>query len=79
MPLMNPLSARISNFQRDRVCLGRRRTASGRRASRPRLEFLEARTLLSVDVVQNSNDNGPGSLRETIANAAAGDTIEFNM
>jgi len=79
MPLMNPLSARISNFQRDRAGLGRRHTGWCRRASRPRLELLEDRTLLSVDVVENSNDNGPGSLRETIGNAAAGDTIEFNM
>jgi predicted outer membrane repeat protein len=41
--------------------------------------LLEERTLLSVDLVENSNDSGPGSLRETVANEAAGDTIEFDM
>jgi len=35
--------------------------------------------LLSVDVVENSNDSGPGSLRATIASAPAGDTIEFDL
>ena len=79
MPLMNPRSDRISNFQRLRRRVGWRRTDWGRRASRPRLELLEDRTLLSIDVVENSNDSGAGSLRETIANASAGDTIEFNM
>ncbi len=29
------------------------------------------------DVVQNTNDSGAGSLRDTIANASAGDTITF--
>src|SRR5579859_7840163 len=32
---------------------------------------------LVSDVVQNSNDSGAGSLRDTIANANAGDTITF--
>ena len=30
-------------------------------------------------MVENSNDSGMGSLRQTIANATAGDTIEFDM
>jgi hypothetical protein len=34
-------------------------------------------TRASTDVVQNIDDKGPGSLRETIANASAGDTITF--
>ncbi|MFC1975817.1 hypothetical protein ACFLXQ_05425 [Chloroflexota bacterium] len=29
--------------------------------------------------VTNTNDNGPGSLRQAIADAAPGDTIEFNL
>ncbi|HLN32363.1 MAG TPA: right-handed parallel beta-helix repeat-containing protein [Gemmataceae bacterium] len=32
-----------------------------------------------VDMVENSNDTGSGSLRDTIANAAAGDTITFDL
>ncbi|MGO9471160.1 MAG: choice-of-anchor Q domain-containing protein, partial [Isosphaeraceae bacterium] len=79
MPLRNSLFARIADFQRDRGRLGRRHTAWDRRASRPRLELLEDRTLLSIVVVENSKDNGPGSLRDTIATAAAGDTIEFDL
>ncbi len=40
--------------------------------------MLEARALLAVDVVTSPNDSGSGSLRETIALANAGDTIEFS-
>jgi len=79
MLLENPFVARISNFQRDCGRLGRPHTTWGRRSSRPRLELLEERTLLSIDMVENSNDSGTGSLRQTIINAAAGDTIEFDM
>ena len=35
--------------------------------------------LLSIDMVENSSDSGPGSLRNMIASAAAGSTIEFDM
>ena len=35
--------------------------------------------LLAVDMVTNSNDSGAGSLRDTIANASPGATIEFDM
>ena len=79
MSLMKPLSTRTFNSDRDRNRSGRRHTAWGRRNSRPRLEFLEERTLLSIDMVGNSNDSGAGSLRDTIANANPGDTIEFDM
>ena len=43
----------------------------------PRLEALEDRTVLSTLTVLNNLDSGPGSLRGTIANAGAGDTIVF--
>ena len=49
-----------------------------RRAFLPRIEALEERTLLSTLTVVNTADSGPGSLRATIAGAAAGDTIVFN-
>jgi hypothetical protein len=41
------------------------------------IEALEPRQLLSVDVVSNLNDSGPGSLRQTLLSAAPGDTIQF--
>jgi hypothetical protein len=43
----------------------------------PRLEILEARTLLSTLTVTNDLDSGPGSLRASITNAKSGDTIVF--
>jgi hypothetical protein len=79
MSPMNPLSTRAAKSQRSRVRVAKGRFGSGRRNSRPGLEFLEERTLLSTDMVMNSNDSGAGSLRNAIANASAGDTIEFNM
>jgi len=77
MTLSTALSARITNDLRERGHPGRRPTLGGRRASRPRLEVLEDRTLLSIDVVSNINDSGMGSLRDTILNASPGDTIAF--
>src|SRR3954449_13288159 len=59
----------------------RLRKTNRRVVSRPRLECLEARTLLSIFVVNNTADSGPGSLREAIldSNAATGarNTINF--
>jgi hypothetical protein len=43
----------------------------------PRLESLEGRTLPSTLTVLNTNDKGPGSLRDTITKAKSGDTIVF--
>jgi hypothetical protein len=79
MPLMNALSTRIPNFPRDHGRLGRRHTPWGRLASRPRLELLEERTLLSIVVVENSSDNGPGSLRAAIATANANPATRSNL
>jgi hypothetical protein len=56
---------------------GRRPTIRGHQSSRPLLEVLEARTLLSTDVVSNTNDSGAGSLRDTVAHASPGDTLTF--
>jgi hypothetical protein len=60
------------------ACLPRRRWSYGRL----RLERLEARTLPSSFTVLNTNDSGPGSLRQAIldANAATGSSqIIFNI
>jgi hypothetical protein len=67
------------SFPSHRHLLDRRRPLRRRWAARPRPEILEDRTLLSVDLVENSNDSGAGSLRATITNATAGDTIEFDL
>src|SRR5262245_27763170 len=57
------------------------RIQRGRAAERlrfvPRLEALEDRTLLSTLTVLNTADSGAGSLREAIATANSGDTIDF--
>src|SRR5262249_59014777 len=44
----------------------------------PRLEGLEGRTLPSTITVLNALDSGSGSLREALAIAASGDTIDFD-
>ncbi len=54
-----------------------RGTQSGRLLSLAALEALEPRRLLSTDMVTSLNDSGAGSLRQTIAGAASGDTIQF--
>jgi hypothetical protein len=41
------------------------------------LELLENRTVLSPMIVTSGADNGPGSLRDTIASAPSGSVIEF--
>src|SRR5262249_15282431 len=53
-----------------------------RRGSRPTVEALEDRRLLSVFMVSNTNDSGAGSLRQAIlsANGSPGtDTIQFRI
>ena len=50
---------------------------------RPRVEWMEDRTLLSTFTVTNAGDSGPGSLRQVIldSNAAIGatNTIDFDL
>ena len=50
---------------------------------RPRVEWMEDRTLLSTFLVSNTGDSGPGSLRQAIldSNAAIGatNTIDFDI
>ncbi len=79
MLLLTALSARTTNDLRERGQRGRRHTPGGRRSARPRLETLENRTLLSVDIVTNNSDDPSnlGSLRYAVDSAANGDTIEF--
>src|SRR5205085_821444 len=44
----------------------------------PGPEALEKRALLSTILVSSSADSGNGSLRQAIADASAGDTIDFS-
>src|SRR5947209_631340 len=57
----------------------KRRRSSGVTAplSRPRIEVLEDRRVLSTLTVSNALDHGTGSLRADIAAAHSGDTINF--
>ncbi len=48
-----------------------------KRLSHAVLEALEPRRLLSTDIVTNLADSGAGSLRQTLASAAPGDTVQF--
>lgn len=41
--------------------------------------FLSASALATTHTVTNTNDSGAGSLRQAIANAASGDTINFSL
>ena len=54
------------------------RARARRRRFAPALDALEVRALLSSLVVTNTNDSGPGSLRQEIASAASGQTITFS-
>jgi autotransporter family porin len=54
-----------------------RRRPSRRWSTRPQLEMLEDRLTPSTLTVMNNADHGGGSLRDTIAAAQTGDTINF--
>src|SRR6516164_3753690 len=58
----------------------RRKQAPVRKPMRSRLalEALEDRQLLSILTVTSAADEGPGTLRQTIAVAESGDTIQFS-
>ncbi len=77
MPLSTALSARITQYLRDRGIRKRQKARGALRSSRPLLEFLEDRALLSTDLVLNTNDSGAGSLRTAIDGASSGDTVAF--
>jgi hypothetical protein len=64
-------------FSRWSVAVGARRDR--RQWARPALEPLEDRALLAVITVLNTNDAGPGSLRDALVQATSesGDTITF--
>ena len=70
------------NRYRDRSS-GSRHSPRGNRGGartrfRPRLDALEARTMLSnVVTVTNDHDSGTGSLRAAINSATSGEIIEF--
>jgi hypothetical protein len=68
---------RILVSPRDRGPIGSRRWSHRRRSAVFRLEALEGRALLST-VTSLLDDGTPGTLRQTIANAPAGDTITFD-
>lgn len=58
---------------------GRRRIRLSRQTSfAPGLNALEERIVLSTLVVTDTNDNGPGSLRQAIVDAQGGDSITFS-
>ena len=77
MRLTSLLPDRTWSSQRSHNHLGFRRPPPQRRSSVPRPEVLEDRTVLSPLIVTSSADSGPGSLRDTIAAAPSGATIEF--
>jgi hypothetical protein len=75
-------SQRIKSNRRNRLFArqARKRCKSGQ--CRPQLEALEDRWLPSVFTVTNTNDSGPGSLRQAITDANSNpgpDTINFRI
>jgi hypothetical protein len=77
MRLTSLLPDRTWSSQRYYNRPGSRRPPPQRRSSMPRLEVLEDRTVLSTLTVMNNLDSGPDSLRDTIASAPSGSTINF--
>jgi titin len=63
------------------ISLRQGRRPQGQVSQRPRLETLEDRVLLSVFTVTNTNDSGPGSLRQALfdASASADNTVAFDI
>ena len=54
-----------------------RKAARRRRIIRPAIEAIEPRVMLSTSTVTSSADAGAGSLRNVLAAASPGDTIDF--
>jgi hypothetical protein len=79
---VSPAAAFGANVSRVQKRQARRLHHNARRSlyerSLLRLEWLETRRLLAIDMVTSNLDDGStGTLRSVIAGAAAGDTIEF--
>src|SRR5689334_20648992 len=80
-PLSGATPARRSPTNRSRTpCRGRAGRPRFAQRIRPRLEWMEERTLLSSFTVTNTDDGGPGSLRQAIldSNAATGQANTIN-
>ena len=72
----------MSFFSRTTWRAGGRRLRFSARISLQRLELLETRTLLAAFTVTNTDDTGPGSLRQAMidANTSVGaDSVAFNI
>src|SRR3954452_19016525 len=64
-------------FQRTAAKPARRRPTRSPRPFKPQIESLEERCLLSTWTVTTLADSGSGSLRDQLAQAKSGDTIQF--
>ena len=71
-------SSWLGNRTSNRARRGTSRHRLAARRFRPRFEALEGRWLPSTLTVLNTLDSGAGSLRDTLAAAASGDTIVFD-
>jgi hypothetical protein len=74
MSITRWLSKRIGETPR---LASRRKARAARSDFRPTLEALEKRWMLTTLTVLNNHDSGSGSLRDAIASAKSGDTIDF--
>src|SRR5215469_4599482 len=69
-------NAMRSNLKDSHIASENLKTRS-RKIYRAAFETLEPRFLLATDLVTSLADSGAGSLRQTLATAAANDTIQF--
>lgn len=69
LPTAKPLPVFASRTRRARAAL---------RRHLPAMDALEAREVLSTLMVTNTSDTGPGSFRQTVETASAGDIVKFD-